>query len=331
MKRKPPALPSTKTWSIFSRWTIRKIVFVAILVAIAVVFTIIGNQLLPIVSIPTIKISFIGLPVKITGFIFGPIIGFFVGLLSDLLSMLFVPPTAYNPLYTLATSMNGLIAGIVGWFFLKFLKFYFGGEYRINVYEAKIFKLSLKYKYALSNNNEAKAEKYANLIILANNRKNNFKRTGSHNLLLNINLTTASILIGSLILFLVILVGFIVPQIYIESSLIKNRWGLMVFMISGFATMLIFLFVARFRLSESRYLILVPIVIFSALLELINVPILSIADTYALGTGNLDHIFLWIFTHIATSPIKIWFNMFVIYYSYSIIASLIYKNENLSY
>ncbi|EFF41382.1 conserved hypothetical protein, partial [Mycoplasmopsis alligatoris A21JP2] len=158
-----------------------------------------------------------------------------------------------------------------------------------------------------------------------------FKRTGSHNLLLNINLTTASILIGSLILFLVILVGFIVPQIYIESSLIKNRWGLMVFMISGFATMLIFLFVARFRLSESRYLILVPIVIFSALLELINVPILSIADTYALGTGNLDHIFLWIFTHIATSPIKIWFNMFVIYYSYSIIASLIYKNENLSY
>ncbi|EFF41418.1 ECF transporter S component, partial [Mycoplasmopsis alligatoris] len=88
MKRKPPALPSTKTWSIFSRWTIRKIVFVAILVAIAVVFTIIGNQLLPIVSIPTIKISFIGLPVKITGFIFGPIIGFFVGLLSDLLSML---------------------------------------------------------------------------------------------------------------------------------------------------------------------------------------------------------------------------------------------------
>ncbi|ADE19946.1 ECF transporter S component [Mycoplasma crocodyli] len=331
MKRKPPALPNTSSWSIFSKWTIRKIVFVAILIAIAVVFTIIGNQLLPIVSIPTIKISFIGLPVKITGFIFGPIIGFFVGFLSDILSMLFVPPSAYNPLYTLATAMNGLVSGIVGWFFLKFLKFYFGGEYRINAFEAKIFNLSIKYKKALDKNDLVKAEKYADLIIVTNNKKNNFIETGSYHLLLNINLTSAAILIISLIIFLVILVGFVVDQKYINSSIIKNRWGLMAFMISGFLTMLVFVFVARFKLSPSRYLILVPIIIFSALLEMINVPLLSVADTYALGTGNTEHIFVWIFTHVATSPVKIWFNMLIIYYSYSIIASLIYKNENLSY
>ncbi|UWV83480.1 hypothetical protein [Mycoplasmopsis felis] len=52
----------------------------------------------------TYKFSFIGLPVKITGFIFGPIIGIFVGIVSDFLSLLFIPPAGYNLVYTFKNS-----------------------------------------------------------------------------------------------------------------------------------------------------------------------------------------------------------------------------------
>lgn len=324
-------LQETEKFSIFSKWTIRKIVFVAILIAVAIVFTIIGTQLLPVVSIPTIKISFIGLPVKITGFIFGPIIGFFVGLVSDLLSMLFIPPTSYNPLYTLATGMNGLVSGIVGWLFLKFIKFYFGGEFRNNSYRAKIFVLTQKYNNALEMNDLKNVEKYANLIILTNNKMQRFVKKGATTTIMNINLITALILGTMLIIFITYIIGFVVPDSALNKGVLTNRWFLLVLMLGGFGTMIIFLLVARFVMKPSRYLIIVPIIIFSAILEFVNTPIISIADNLSLGTGNIQDVFIWVFTHIVTSPLKIWFNLLIIYFSYSVISSLVYKNDNLAY
>ncbi|TNK82437.1 ECF transporter S component [Mycoplasmopsis pullorum] len=331
MKRKPPILPAKSAHRISNKWTIRKMVFVAILIAISVTFTIVGSQIVPFISIASFKFSFIGLPVKISGLIFGPFIGFFVGSISDLLSLLFVPPGGWHILYTLATGMNGFVAGVIGWFFLVYLKYYFGGEFRIENYYAKIYKLNVQYEKYIQLNKINKAEKVLNKIIFYDNKIQNVKNAGTMTALLNINLIISIIMMLSVIIFISIIIGIQVDSKAFVENLIKNRWITLAFMISGTSSMTIFIIVARFKLSPSRYLIAVPIIVMSAFLELINIPILSIADNISLGSGTVDKILDWIVSHVLMSPVKIWFNLLVIYYSYSVISSLVFKNQNLSY
>nr|WP_307925344.1 hypothetical protein [Mycoplasmopsis bovis] len=54
-------------------------------------------------------------------------------------------------------------------------------------------------------------------------------------------------------------------------------------MTSGYVAMFIFLIVARFKMHPKRFLVIIPIVIFSAIIELINVPLLSLADYSTTG------------------------------------------------
>ncbi|SYV93346.1 Uncharacterised protein, partial [Mycoplasmopsis synoviae] len=49
----------------------------------------------------------------------------------------------------------------------------------------------------------------------------------------------------------------------------------------------------KFKIKSSRYLVMVPIIIFSAVLEIVNLPILSFADLFALGNSSIKDIFLW--------------------------------------
>ncbi|RMX36188.1 ECF transporter S component [Mycoplasmopsis fermentans] len=318
-------------WTIFPKWTIRKISFVGILIAISVVFLVIASSLVPIASIPTYKISFIGLPIKISGFIFGPLIGGIVGLISDLLSFLFVP-SFYNPIYTVAAMVDGIISGLVGLLFIKLFGFYFGGEFQDNVHENRIWKLSKKLdKLKLENTNDKKILKIENKIILIQEKRKSIRINGTQNILLNINLFIAVILLALISLFIVWLVGFVIPESIIKKGVISNRWGLLATMVSGYTLMFFFIIIARFKMKPSNYLVIVPIVIFSALIELINVPLLSFADQQSLQKGEDNNIFVFVFNHILFSPVKIWFNMFIIYFTYNIIAPLIYKNKSISY
>jgi ECF transporter S component (folate family) len=82
------------------------------LIATSVVFIILGTQLFALTAFPSFKVAFGGLPIKITGFVFGPIIGAITGVISDLLSFMFVPFN-YFPGYTLIMALSGLIPGIV--------------------------------------------------------------------------------------------------------------------------------------------------------------------------------------------------------------------------
>ncbi|MEE3928218.1 folate family ECF transporter S component [Mycoplasmopsis ciconiae] len=330
MKRRAPILPTSSAFSIFGKWSIRKMVFVAILISISVVFTIVSTSIFPPATIPTMKFSFIGLPVKITGFIFGPVIGFFVGLVSDLISMLYIPPSAYNPLYTLATSLNGLISGIVGWIFLSFLKFYFGGDFRIQTYQVKIIKYFKKYHKAIEQSKIDKADKYVVKIIYYRNMIDKINKFGTINQLLNINtLACLSILLSIIVVLATIFI--VLPETFFIKSPIKNKYIVLAMMALGYGMMSVFVVFARFKLSPNRFLVIVPIIVFSAILEFVNVPILSLADNKSIGTGNIKDTIIWIITHIVMSPVKVWFNLLVIYYSYSVIASLIYKNSNLTY
>ncbi|WP_025755721.1 folate family ECF transporter S component [Mycoplasmopsis cricetuli] len=324
-------VPLFKDLGLFQKWNIRKMVFVAMLIAVSVTFTIVGTQIVPIASIPSYKIAFISIPVKISGFIFGPIIGFFVGFMSDLLSLLFVPPAGYHILYTLSAAISGMISGIIGWFFLRFLNYVFSKEFKARSYEYKIWKLGFKLRNALDQKNQNLAVKYSRKIIEIRNKKNFVLEHGNSEKVKNINLFISVILI-----FIVITIAaqilLNIPKESFSSQnkniLFKNRNIALLIIITGFASMILFVIQARFRLSTSNYLAFAPIIVFSTLLELINIPLLSIADLHSLGSADF---LTWISYRIVTSPIKIWFNIFVIYISYQVISRLISKNKNISW
>ncbi|WP_051616801.1 hypothetical protein [Mycoplasmopsis sturni] len=358
-------VPKFRELGLFQKWTIRRMVLVAILISISVTFTIISSQLVPLIALPTYKFSFIGLPIKITGFIFGPVIGVFVGIISDLLSLLFIPPAAYNTFYTVATAINGLVSGIFGWFFVRFLNYWFSKKVKIEEYEYKIWNLGTK---LLKNNQEyevvkkeiasleealmihfdpqvqkqifklekreQKLEKlikhYATKIIKYRNKMDFVSRYGTGSTLKNIN-TVVSVAFLLMIIVIVTSILFQLSDQDIARSKINNRYVLLTLMISGFLTMIIFIIICRFKMSSEKFLVIVPIVVFSAFLELINVPILSYADLKSLGDDKSQSVLFWVMQHVLFSPIKIWFNIFVIYFSYSVISRLINKNSNISY
>ncbi|QNM93593.1 ECF transporter S component [Mycoplasma sp. Pen4] len=316
------------------KWTIRNMVFVAILIAISVSFTVVAAQIIPIANIPSFKFAFIGLPVKITGFIFGPVIGVFVGIISDLLSLLFVPPAGYTPVYTLATAVNGLVAGIFGMYFMHFLRYAFSKKYKLARIAIKINMYADKYKIAKAKEDNKKATRIALKIIELNSKRIFVKDDQAQQKeLKNIYFITG-------ILFMLLAIAIIVSVILsdhpkvdeaIQKGIIKDKYSLLAIMTAGMMLFIVFITVARFKMNTDHFLVFVPIIVFSAFLELINVPILSYADLITLGDGDTSNMFVWITQHILTSPVKIWFNVFVIYYSYSIISRLITKGQNLSY
>ncbi|MEA4115320.1 ECF transporter S component [Mycoplasma sp. 744] len=315
---------------LFKKWSIRKISFVGILIAISVVFLVISVGIMPFFSYPSFKISFIGLPVKITGFIFGPIVGGLVGLLSDLISFLFLP-TNYNPLYTLATASNGIIAGIIGWLFLKLFRYYFGGAFRDTVYETKIILLNKQLiKLKLTNPDSKKIKKILNKILNFGEKRKKIRIVGTRGTLLNFNVTIATLFLMLIIFLIIWLIYTQVSDLQITSGIIKNRFVLTMLMITGFGAMIIFLWFARFKMKARHFFIIVPIVVFSAFIELVNVPILSLADAFSNSTGT-NSIFVYIFTHTILSPVKIWVNMIVIFFTYNIINPLINKNNGITY
>ncbi len=300
------------------------------LIAISVAFTIISSQIVPLASIPTYKIAFIGLPVKITGFIFGPIIGFFVGLIADLISLLFIPPATYHFLYTIATAMNGLIAGLVGWFFIRFLNYSFSKEIKAKNYDYKIWYLSFKLEKAIQKDNSKLAAKISEKIIKYRNLRDFVLRYGTTEKLKNIYMITSSVIIMSIIITIVAIIFQIPAHEFSKVAFLKGRIPVLIFMVTGYSVMCGFVILGRYYMSATKYFIFAPIIVFSSLLEFVNLPILSLADSIGLGNGSQEILF-WIISRTVFSPIKIWFNIFVIYFSYSVIYKLVNKNKNNTY
>ncbi len=100
------------------KWNNKKIAYVSILVAASVAFVIIGSKLFAITTFPSFKVAFGGLPVKITGYLFGPIIGAITGVIADLLSFAMLP-TYYHPAYTFIMAMSGFVPGVVYFFMVR--------------------------------------------------------------------------------------------------------------------------------------------------------------------------------------------------------------------
>ncbi|WP_223214498.1 hypothetical protein [Mycoplasmopsis gallopavonis] len=307
--------------------------FVAILIAISVAFTVVSAQIVPLVNISSYKFSFIGLPVKISGFIFGPFVGLFVGIVSDFLSLLFIPPAGYSPVYTAAIAVNGVVSGIFGYYFVQFIQNAFSKDYRLAVISAKIYLLSVKYKTAILKNHQYRVDYLSKKILHLYNKQKYITNESSNRLLANIYLINGVMFLVIVLTIIMTYISFIYDKnpAAFNNSIVKNKTALLALMTSGIGLMVFFIVIGRFTLKLERYTVLVPIIVFSAFLELINTPLLALADTLSLDNGNFKNYFFWVSQHILTNPIKIWFNMFVIYYAYLIVHKLINKNSHLSY
>jgi len=87
---------------------IKKIVFLALLIALEVVLT----RFLSITT-PIVRIGFGFLPIALAGIFLGPVYGMLAGALSDLLGFFLFPQGTYFPGFTLTAALRGLIFGLV--------------------------------------------------------------------------------------------------------------------------------------------------------------------------------------------------------------------------
>ncbi|AGR40726.1 ECF transporter S component [Spiroplasma taiwanense] len=104
------------------RFTTKNIAYITMFTAINVSVTVVISLTIPITVFPPIRIAFEGVMVKITGFIFGPIIGVLVALITEVLVMIFVP-SFIHPAFIIVIICYGFIAGI-GSSFLRLGKGY---------------------------------------------------------------------------------------------------------------------------------------------------------------------------------------------------------------
>lgn len=94
-------------------FTTKNITYITMLSACSVTITVIVSRIVPVTVLPPIRISFEGLMVKASGFIFGPIVGFISGIVTDSLCMLFIP-SYFHVAYLISMGFYGFIAGLIG-------------------------------------------------------------------------------------------------------------------------------------------------------------------------------------------------------------------------
>ncbi len=94
------------------KFTTKNITNIAMLSAASVTMTVVVAYYAPITVLPPVRVSFEGLMIKITGFIFGPIVGFISGLITDMFCILFIP-SYFHIAYTITIVAYGFVSGMV--------------------------------------------------------------------------------------------------------------------------------------------------------------------------------------------------------------------------
>lgn len=89
--------------------SIRMIVFGGLFIALSVALSRLASITVPIASVPGVRLSFGLVPVIIAGVLFGPGVGFMVGVLSDFIGMILFPLGPYFPGFTLTYGLAGAI------------------------------------------------------------------------------------------------------------------------------------------------------------------------------------------------------------------------------
>lgn len=91
------------------KFSAKNVAYVALLAAVSVIL----NTLTITMPGSGFAVSFTYIPTFVAGFFFGPGAGFIVGFVGDVLGCIIWPKGAWLPLITLASSMMGVIPGLI--------------------------------------------------------------------------------------------------------------------------------------------------------------------------------------------------------------------------
>ena len=315
------------------RWNSKRIAFIAILIATSIAFVVIGAQAAAISSLPNFKLSLAGLPVKITGFLFGPGIGFIIGFTTDIMTFLFVP-VFYNPIYSLALAISGMVPGLFAWFYFKKFNPKFTKKIQVKKYNIK--KIQLNHKLISEYGNDLKSikattildkiKKIDNKIFYLKDEKTKELKLLNFNLLSSIMFTLA-IAFTITILFEKFLTPEILQSAFENFAFLQNRIVFLMFVWVGFILIIIFLIVCRFFMKPHNYIKMVPLLMFIVLTEFINIPLIALADKATVGIN------FWVsfLVSFVSSPIKIWMNLLIISFATKIVTPLITSKQTNAY
>ena len=309
-----------------NKWDSKKIAFISILIAMSISFVIIGTRFAAITSFPSMKLSMAGLPIKIIGFTFGPIIGFIIGFVTDIISFVFMP-AFYFPLYSVALGVSGMLPGLAAICFNGMYKFYSKDNILRRLKNKKVFILYEK-NLAIAKNNTSKIERTEKKYNLFLEKIDKIEKWNKEKYQLNYGLIW-SVAILLLFLFMLVSIFVVIDQNVIDNvfkdkgilRLLSNKLLFIAVIVIGITTCIITLFVARFKMKEDNFLKFVPIVVFIVITEYVNIPIIAYADNKAM---KIDFVASMI-SSLATSIIKIWFNMVIISFAIRIVLPLITK------
>ena len=273
---------------------------------------------------PSLKFSFIGLPVKITGFIFGPFVGVITGILADLISFILVP-TYYHYLYTIAVAVAGFVPGLCAYYFFNLNEMFFSNKYKIFKFTEIVSFFKKQYNESILKGNSEDIEYFSEVIayyevkiILLENKK---KQTS----MINFAFISAILILVAQIVLILAIFSRLDPSYFEHNRFIKNKLFYLFLTVSGFAGMILALILYRvfLRKKYETFIEIMGIVSFCAILEFINTILLAWADTSTLKTD----FWLNLTSQAITSPIKIFWNLAIILTTYKIISPLIKSKE----
>ncbi|BAP39621.1 hypothetical protein [Metamycoplasma canadense] len=308
----------------FKKWNPKRIAFVGVLIAISVVFFLISVRILPISALPTFKFSFIGLPIKITGFIFGPIVGIITGILADFISFALVP-TYYNFLYTIAVSIAGFVPGLAAYYFFNINGLFFSRNYRIFKYKQIVEFFKIQFSEALAKGNSEDLQYFSEKIAFYEVKIILLETKKKPTAMINFSFISTIVFLALQVLIIMAIFYKLDNSIFEHNRFIKNKNFYMLLTTSGFMGMIIFVVIYRLFLKKNyqTFIEVMAIITFCAILELVNTVLLAWADTATLKTD------FWVnFTgQTLTSPIKIFFNLGIILATYKVVSSLVKSKE----
>ena len=99
--------------------TTNVLVRAAFLTALSIVLTRFLSIILPIAGGNTVRVGFGGIPVTISGVLFGPVVGGITGMASDLIGILINPMGSFHPGFTLSSTLNGVLPGLLSIYYRK--------------------------------------------------------------------------------------------------------------------------------------------------------------------------------------------------------------------
>ena len=312
-----------------NRWNSKRIAFVSILIAMSISFVIIGAQAAALSSLPSFKLSLAGLPIKIVGYLFGPITGFLTGFITDLLSFLFIP-AFYYPVYSVALGVSGAFPGLIAIFF----NYCYERLSKENVIKSlKTKQIIIKHEIHLldfgNENNPKMVEKLNKKLDKIENKISKLNLSNQEKYQMDFAFYFGMAIILILMICITTIIILVISQEEINNyfadkgvlKLFSNKSLFSGIIWVGLGTSLILLLICRFKMKPQNFLTFTPILIFVILTEYVNLPIIAFADEH---TINVTFIASFI-ASLIMSPIKIWFNLIIINFAIKITLPLIRK------